>query len=250
MSEHDEKKFDTYDIEETPEDDTASGVDSTCSNCGAPMHEDGAKVCVGCGFDARTGSVIGTKTGIANAPEEAPLDEIVSHKGMRTWLYIALFVTLILVVAWLVGWSSLFVRSEGKFLASSGDYTLDSPGFWGRILGVIRWVIAGTTLTLVGGVALRFTAKIASRPAGEWGPIFARLAMIVATAGLATLLPLEPMWLERIVQLIAGAGLAALGSFMILGLRGAQLGIFLAAWVLLLAALLPVSLLIAWSFGA
>lgn len=249
MTEQDHENSDGYEIEKTPEDLAESTKASKCPNCGAPLPEQGT-VCASCGFDRRTGSVTGTKSGIADAPTEAAPEAIISHSGIRAWLIIALIASLILVIAWFAGWSSLFSRSDGKFMASSGDYTLDSPRFWGRFFGIIRWGIAGTTLVLVGGLALRFTAKIVSRPAGEWAPIFARLAMIVATAGLATLLPLEPMWLEWVVQLLVGIGLVALGCFMILRLRGAQLGIFLAVWVLLLAALLPVARLIAWSFGA
>ena len=249
MSEHDKSDAGTYGIEEEQAAKTENAT-VNCSNCGAPMPEGGSQICVGCGFDARKGEVTGTKTGIADVPAEPPAGEIVSSSGIKAWLILALVAIVILAVAWLAGWSSLFLRSDGKYLASSGDYTLDSPGFIDRILGVIRWVIAGLTLTLVGCLALRFTAMIASRSAGTWLSVSSRLAMIVAASGLATLIPIDSMWLERIVQLVVGAGLATLGSFLILRLRGAQLGIFLASWVLLLAALLPVARLIAWSFGA
>jgi len=258
MSEHDEhdretqdeaQDSETYGIEEPPAHEPQHPA-GACTNCGAPGAEDGAPVCVSCGFDARTGKVLGTHTGIADAPEEAPAGPLVTESGIRAWLIIALVATLAMVVAWLAGWESLFQRSEGKYLASSGEYTLDTPRFIARVLGIIRWIVAGTTLTLVGSLAMRFTAMVASRPAGSWWSVTARVALVVSTAGLATLIPLETMWLERVVQLLVGVGLAVLGSVLVLRLRGAHLGIFLAAWVLLLAALLPVARLVAWSFGA
>ena len=244
-----EEPGDTYEIEEASA-EPASHPGAECDNCGSPRAEDGEPVCVPCGHDHKTGKVVGTKTGIANAPQQTAQDPLVSNSAIRIWLGIALVATLVLVVAWFAGWSSLFQRSDGKFLAASGDYTLDTPRFVGRILGVIRWIVAGITLTLVGSLAMRITAMIASRPAGSWGSVCTRVALVVATSGLATLIPLEPMWLERIVQLLVGVGLAVLGSLLVLRLRGAHLGIFLAAWVLLLAALLPVARLVAWSFGA
>ena len=90
---------------------------------------------------------------------------------------------------------------------------------------------------------------LAERSVGAWPAATSRLCCIVAIAGLATLVPVQPSWLELTVQLVVGCGLATLGAFLLLGLRWAWAGIFMGSTALLLVALVPLIRLITWSFG-
>ena len=193
--------------------------------------------------------VLGTRTGIVDAPQEDDQEPIVSGTGVKIWLVATGVCSVVLIGALLMGWSSLFDRSEGLFISTSGEYTLETPAYITRFLGVIRFLIAGLTLVMMGGLAVKFTAMVHHRPAGNWGPIFARLSLVISIAGLATLIPLSPMWLEWIVQTVIGCGLAVGGSVVLIRLKGAQLRMLFTAWVLMTALLLPAARLIAWSFG-
>jgi hypothetical protein len=235
----DRSEADTYDLEDPP---------SNCTRCGAPVAEEGGSLCVACGFDTTSREVSGTQEGVKDAPRETVPEPIVSATTVRPWLIIAAISVVLLVVAWLAGWGSLFPHSGGKFLDSSDEFSLASPPILARLLGVLRWIVAGVTLTLVGALALRLTGLIFGRRAGPTTAVISRMALVVATAGLATLVPIEIRWLEVVVQLLLGVGLVALGSVVVLRLKGSQLGIFLISWCLMMAALLPLARLVAWSF--
>ena len=223
--------------------------ETVCSSCGAPVSESGDAQCVACGHDRATGKTVGHTEGMAEAPAESPLPALVASPATHVWLILAGLAALGLLVAWLMGWESLFARSEGKFLDRSGEYVLDAPRFALRMAGVLRWFVAGATLVGIGLVALRFTAMLAERSIGAWPAATSRLCCIVTIAGLATLVPVQPSWLEWTVQLFVGCGLAILGAFLLLGLRWAWAGIFLGTTALLLVALVPLIRLITWSFG-
>ena len=223
--------------------------DAVCSSCGSPESESGEEPCVACGHDQTTGKTVGNTEGMAEAPAESPLPALVGSPATHVWLILAGLAALGLLVAWLMGWESLFARSDGKFLDRSGEYALDAPRFALRMAGVLRWCVAGATLVGIGLVALRFTAMLAERSIGAWPAATSRLCCIVAIAGLATLVPVQPSWLEWTVQLVVGCGLATLGAFLLLGLRWAWAGIFLGTTALLLVALVPLIRLITWSFG-
>lgn len=223
--------------------------ETTCSSCGAPESESGDVPCVACGHDRTTGRTVGRTEGMADAPVESPLPALVVSPATHVWLILAGTAALGLMVAWLLGWESLFARSDGKFLDRSGEYALEAPRFALRMAGVLRWFVAGATLVGIGLVALRFTAMLAERSVGAWPAATSRLCCIVAIAGLATLVPVQPSWLEWTVQLVVGCGLAVLGAFLLLGLRWAWAGIFMGTSALLLLALVPLIRLITWSFG-
>ena len=221
----------------------------SCQNCGAPRPEKEAMICISCGYDIKKNKVLGARTGIMDAPEEDDQLPIVSGKGMHLWLITSGLCLLVLIAALLMGWGSLFDRSDGLFVSAGGEYTLESPRYMTRLLGIIRLLVGGITLVLMGGLAVKFTATVHQRPAGEWPPIFARLSSVVAISGLALLIPLSPMWLEWIIQTLIGCGLAIGGSFVLIGLKGTQLRLFCLAWILMTGLILPAARLIAWSFG-
>jgi len=227
----------------------ASSRTDSCQNCGAPRPEKESMVCISCGYDMKKNKVLGTRTGIVDAPEEEDQEAIVSGKGVRVWFISSGICGLILIAALLMGWHSLFDRSEGLFLSAAGEYTLESPRYMTRFLGIIRLLVGGITLVLMGGLAVKFTAMVHSRSAGHWPQIFARLSLVITISGLALLVPLSPMWLEWVVQMLIGCGLALGGSFVLIGLKGSQLRLFCMAWVLMTGLLLPAARLIAWSFG-
>ncbi|MCH2160283.1 MAG: hypothetical protein MK085_00270 [Phycisphaerales bacterium] len=260
----DSKDTDPYDLDPQQESETAGEGDEsghsaevpaeenseeTCSNCGAPRAEDGDPVCPGCGYDHHRNTVVGTTEGIADAPSEAARPALITARSTRLWLVMAAIATLALVVAWLAGWSSLFPRSEGRFMDAAGDYTLDTPRFAERVLGLVRWLVAGSTLVGLGAGALRISAGMAERSVGPWSSALARICWIVTIAGLATLIPVDIWWLEWTAQLAVGCGLAAVGGLLVLGLRGVSLGIFMGAWAVLVVALVPMARLVTWSFN-
>ena len=255
---------DTYDLDPQSEPDTAQErsepedvsdnaseghAEEACSSCGTPRSEDGDPVCPSCGYDRKRHAVVGTTEGIAEAPAEAEMPALIKTRSTHLWLIMAAIATLALIVAWLAGWSSLFVRSEGMYLDASGNYTLDAPRFTERILGIVRWLIAGTTLVGLGSAALRMAAWHSERTVGSWPGAVARVCWVVAIAGLATLIPINITWLEWTTQLVAAGGLAALSSLLVLGLRGVSLGVFMGAWALLVLAVVPMARLVTWSFG-
>ena len=244
---------DEYELEETESahKDSAHSSHGTesCQNCGAPRPEKETMVCISCGYDMKKNKVLGTRTGIVDAPQEEDQSPVVAGKGVHIWLIAGGICGLILIAALLMGWHSLFDRSDGLFLSAAGEYTLESPRYVTRFLGIIRLLVGGLTLVLMGGLAVKFTAMVHHRPAGDWAPIFARLSLVVAISGLALLIPLSPMWLEWVVQMLIGCGLALGGSFMLIRLKGPQLRLFCMAWVLMTGLLLPAARLIAWSFG-
>ena len=135
------------------------------------------------------------------------------------------------------------------YLDAAGAYTLESPRFTERILGVIRWLVAGGTLVGLGTVALKITAWISSRSVGSWSAAAARICWVVAIAGLATLIPIDISWLEWTAQIAAGCGLVAVGGMLVLGLRGSSLGVFMGSWALLILAVVPMARLVTWSFN-
>ena len=240
---------DEFELEEPSISAPTSHTTDSCQNCGAPRPEKNAMVCLSCGYDMKKNTVLGTRTGIVDAPEKDDQEPIVSGKGVNIWLIATGVCGLILSAALLLGWPSLFDRTDGLFLSASGEYTEESPRYITRFLGIIRVLVGGTTLVMMGGLAVKFTAMIHHRPAGDWAPIFARLSLVIAISGFGLLIPLSPMWLEWVVQMLVGAGLAVGGSFLLMSLRGPQLRLFCMAWILMTGLLLPGARLIAWSFG-
>ena len=230
-------------------DTSRDGGDETCTDCGAPKAVDGDPVCPGCGHDQDHGTVKGRTEGVSGRPAETRAPVLVKSNAVRLWLIMAGISTVILLLAWLAGWSSLFARSGGMYLDAAGAYTLESPRFTERILGVIRWLVAGGTLVGLGTVALKITAWISSRSVGSWSAAAARICWVVAIAGLATLIPIDISWLEWTAQIAAGCGLVAVGGMLVLGLRGSSLGVFMGSWALLILAVVPMARLVTWSFN-
>ena len=199
MDDRESHESEPYDLDQEAAADEQSSADGSrqdvddanCNGCGAPESEDADPVCPSCGHDKVGGTVKGRTEGVSGRSAEIAMPALVKSESVRIWLIMAAVSTAILVVAWLAGWSSLFSRSEGMYLDASGAYTLDSPRFTERVLGVIRWLVAGATLVGLGSGALRITAWISSRSVGNWAAVGARICWLVAIAGLATLIPIH-----------------------------------------------------------
>ena len=220
----------TYGLEEPPEE--ISDDSRTCEACGTPMGDVKGKRCRSCGSRGELTKGGATDEGIKGAPKPSAVGALISSTSLRPFLFLAGTFAVLIGVAWLMGW------------AGSAE-----SGFFARMLVVVRLLIAGATLTALGGAAFKLTSVVFARSTGAANAVAARLSLVVAMMGLVTLVPIEVEWLELLVRGLLCIGIAASGGLFVLRLSGAQLGVFLGSWALLLASLLPLASLIAWSFG-
>ena len=224
----------TYGLEEAPEEalDEASDDTRTCYVCGAPMGELKGKTCTSCGSGGEPTRGNATDEGIKGAPKPAAAGALISSTAVRPFLFLAGTIAVLIGVAWLMGWAGS-----------------QEAGFFARMLMVVRLLIAGATLIALGGAAFKLTSVVFARPTGATNAVAARITFVVTMLGLVTLVPIEVQWLELLVRGLLGIGIAASGGLFVLRLSGAQLGVFLGSWVLLLGSLVPLVSLIAWSFS-
>ena len=222
----------TYGLDEPL--DEESDDTRTCDACGTPMGELKGKTCASCGSRGEPTRGNATDEGIKGAPKPAAAAALISSIVVRPFLFLAGTIAVLIGVAWLMGWAGS-----------------QEAGFSLRIFVVVRLLFAGATLVVIGVAAFKLTSFIFARPLG-WGAVntvAARITFVVTMLGLVTLVPIEARWLELLVRGLLGIGIAASGGVFVLRLSGAQLGVFLGAWVLLLGSLVPLASLIAWSFG-
>jgi hypothetical protein len=235
--------------------------DRRCQSCGAPMPEDESiMVCPSCGYDIVTNRIIDpTTTGSIDSrtdpstdvgvdPEPSPLGPpLVVATSWRSFLIAAGILLATVAFAMIAGWSSFFPREDGNFLDAEGKALLDAPPVLARFSAVLRLLVGSTVLVICGGAAARATAWFESRTLGDPSAVLARLALAVAVAAWARLIPIESHVLQNLVH--GGLGIAAIAvvSMMVLGDRGRLLGLFLVCWGLAFLLVVPVARLIAWS---
>lgn len=226
----DEDSPSTYGLEQ-PEDDASKEV-KTCEACGAAWPDANRSSCSACGFGAETPTEATPEEGIEGAPKPVEDDALLQSASVKPFVVLASVVGALIAIVWFAGW----LTPEGQ-------------SFWSRSIVVLRMAIAALTLIAVGAAAFKGTSMVFSRPMGALNAVVARVAVLVVLAGVVTLIPIELAWLQFLVRGTLGVGLIACGGLFVLRLSGEHLGVFMLAWFLMLASLLPLANLIAWSFA-
>ena len=228
----DEDSTPTYGLEQ-PEDET-SNTAKLCEGCGAAWPDGNRKSCSACGFGGEDPTETPPEEGIDGAPKPNPAedDALLQATAVKPFAVLASVVAIVIALVWFAGW----LTPEGQ-------------SFWSRSMVVLRMAIAAVTLVAVGTSAFKVTSMVFSRPMGVLNAVVARVAVLVAVAGVVTLIPIDLVWLQFLVRALLGLGLIASGGILVLRLKGALLGTFMLSWFLILASLLPLASLIAWSFG-
>ena len=178
----DEEK-DTYDLEESDESSTPAPENTadaeergggTCPNCGATWDSMDTVVCMECGLNLRTNEKVemaaGDEKPVDIADEKEPEPTELCPKGR-------------IPVPWLAG---LAVATLIIAALMSGAPYEDESGWLGRITSTF---IFGVASTLVGTVAIFFTARLAELKVGNLGAGVARIGIAVALAALSRALP-------------------------------------------------------------
>ncbi len=238
----------------TPLESTTSVEERRCQACGAPMPEDESiMVCPSCGYDIVTNRVIDpvgnpvaedVEEDQAEAPSGTP---IVVSDAVLPFLVPAGVLLATVAFAMIAGWSSFFPRIEGLFLDADGKAVLDAPPVGARFAAVLKLLVGSAVLVGCGMVAARATAWFEERPLGDLRSVAARLALAVAVAALARMIPVDSTTLQNIVHGVLGLGALVGVTMLAFGDRGRLSGLLLVSWGIAFLLVVPVARLVAWS---
>ncbi len=190
-----------FEMEIEPDSDYVKSLD-ICPNCGKAMGKTRNLICLKCGFDLKTMKVIETKTGettIEEVEAENKKPKRVSRKGRGDlWLPggLAGFSTGVLLIGYAIGAAGLFPDEAVERIS----------GFFEEMGLMVIWTACG-----IGG--LYCFARLQERPMGRWKLAAMRVAGIVFTMRLATLLDVTRVleWpLEAILQIAIATSLSIL----------------------------------------
>ena len=204
--------------EERP-DPAASGVHAldVCPNCGSPMRGGDTIVCLECGYDLKTMTVVETVSGgagsdDADADREDESDPLAVAVG-PSWLALALagVAGAVLVAGCLAGATGLYRLAEA---AAESDVApvIEWPL---RIEGLGRLVVIIALWTACGIGGLRTAAWILERPLGDRRRAAASMLAVVSIARLVTFLDLPGPTVELFVEGL-GEALVFLGASIVL----------------------------------
>ncbi len=204
--------------EERP-DPAASGVHAldVCPNCGSPMRGGDTIVCLECGYDLKTMTVVetvsaGPGSDDADADGEDEADPLAAAVG-PSWLAVALAgaAGAVLVAGCLAGTPGLYRLAEA---AAEGDAPLVIGGPQ-RIEGLGRLVVSIALWSACGVGGLRTAAWILERPLGDLRRAAASMLAVVSIARLVSFLDLPGPSVELLVEGL-GEALVFLGASILL----------------------------------
>ena len=202
--------------EERP-DPAVSGVHAldVCPNCGSAMRGGDTIVCLECGYDLKTMTVVKTVSGgtaSADADQEDEADPLAVAVG-PSWLAHALATGAgaVLVAGCLVGAPGLFRLAEA---AAEGD-AAQGIGWPLRFVGLGRLVVIIALWTACGVGGLRSAAWILERPLGDLRRAAASMLAVVSIARLVSFLDLPGPGVELLVEGL-GEALVFLGASIVL----------------------------------
>lgn len=195
-----------------------------CPSCGAALHEPGALVCLGCGWDQRALEQRATET--AEDEVEAPSGPLVTARPNDRWLATAIAVAGLATVAigLLMGAPSLFPPvGEGAPETIAWADRLGQLGRLPVVLGV--WGACGIGAFFV-------LAWLEVRPLGDMRAVAARVLAAVCAARCAKWIALSSWPLvEFTVEAIAAAAIYFALVLSLFGLNPRRAGIVLAVTV-------------------
>ena len=226
----------------------------TCPNCGAPMTESDALLCLRCGFDLKTLSVVETKTGAVDSEDEPAPDEeppILSPPGRGgVWLpgAIATLSAALLIVGYLAG-------APGLFPAIIAEATADGPAevvirFPARLLELLRFVVLSGLLLGCGVAALVGQALLLGGRIGDIRLAVIRVGAIVLAMRLSAFIHLGNRALEWSVEALAHGAIFFGLSMLLLRLRPRDVGTYALMGVMALVGLWLGGELVNWVLDA
>ena len=238
----------------TPVESTSPSEERRCQACGAPMPEDDSiMVCPSCGYDIVTNRIVDPAASAVGDDPEEDADEvatgtpIVASDAVLPFLVPAGVLLATVAFAMIAGWSSFFPRIEGLFLDADGKAVLDAPPVAARFAAVLKLLVGSAVLVGCGIVAARATAWFEERPLGDLRTVAARLALAVAVAALARMIPVGSTTLQNIVHGVLGLGALVGVTMLAFGDRGRLSGLLLVSWGIAFLLVVPVARLVAWS---
>lgn len=218
---------------------TSKDHDERCPNCGAPMADRHALLCLRCGYDLKRLEVAKTRIGKpveVDEEQEKAASTPVSRPGRGdVWLPLAMagISVLLLIIGHLAGLTALYP----DIVATTPQGAEVTISFGARVTAVLQTLVLIVLWCVCGLAGLFLLAQALQRPVGEMKLAAARMLGIIATIRLATFIELSPRWVQWLTEsLIQGAAFIAL-SILLYTLKprdGAMMGGFaLAALVAL-----------------
>lgn len=219
---------------------TSNDHDERCPNCGAPMADRHALLCLRCGYDLKRLKVAKTRVGKpveVDEEQEKAATSPVSRPGRGDlWLPLAMagISVLLLVVGQLAGLTALYP----DIVAATPHGAEVTISFGARITAVMQTLVLIVLWCVCGLAGLFLLAQALQRPVGEMKLAAARMLGIIATIRLATFIELAgPRWVQWLTEsLVQGAAFIAL-SILLYALKprdGAMMGGFALAALLAL----------------
>lgn len=222
-------------VAEVPVDDVEH-----CPNCGAPMPEADALVCLQCGYDLKQLRITRTNVGVEetdNAADDVHSKPLTRPGRGNQWagLVLAGVSGMVLLIGYLAGAEGLFPE-----IAAAADGAVEVP--WAaRGIAVIQFIVLMALLCACGIAGLVLLGQMLQRPIGDLALAATRILGIVITIRLLTFLevpgPRSLEWVvEGVLQAAAFVGLVIVlfalkpRNAMILG--AFALSAFVALWVL------------------
>ena len=228
-----------------------------CPNCGSPMREKDALVCLRCGYDLKHLKVIETETedrakAKGRKKEKAELEEVEERRplareglgGLRLPLVLAVLAAAALIIGYLAGYQGLF-PAVGEAAAAAEEA---APIEWARRfteLGKFPVLIGLWTLCAMG--ALVAGSWLFGRPLGDVGLGAARMLGIIIAAFCVRFLPVQDKVLSFAAEAAAALAVFFLLTMFFFRLRPRDAGTLLGLTLLACIVLYVGAKLMAWA---
>ena len=200
-----------------------------CPNCGEPMRDSKTLVCMRCGFDMKTMTVVKTEVGEIDEEEAAGEKPPLCAAGRGDfWLpgAAALISTLVLLIGYLIGYDGLFpplpetaaAVAETAAETAGGETAAEaaepaaaySLPFSTRMTALVRFVAITIFWTGCGLASLMALSRLTQRPFGDVKLGLVRTAAIMTTMALVALIGFddEYYFAEQAVEVVLRVALA------------------------------------------
>ncbi|UCD74110.1 MAG: ribosomal protein L32 [Phycisphaerales bacterium] len=196
-----------------------------CPNCGEPMRGSSTLVCMRCGFDMKTMTVVKTELGEIDEEELAVEKPPLCTAGRGDlWLpgAAAVISVLVLLIAYLIGYDALFAPSDQAAGAATAAAEIESGAesapkaaadgiaFPLRMRSLARFVAITIFWTACGLASLLALSKLTERPFGDVKLALVRTAAVMTTMALVGLIGFGDDYynLELATEVILRAALA------------------------------------------
>lgn len=124
----------------------------------------------------------------------------------RIPLILAGVAVLLLLGAYLGGLSGVFERRDGLYLDADGGFTAAEPSWLQRFVELGRFAVRFGLLWIAASLGIALVGYVRHRPIGELATFAARVASVVATVALISLLALDRHVVEQLVEAALAAG--------------------------------------------